>query len=288
VTDAPSVATGYVSAQDGTSLFYRMYGRPLAPTPAVICLAGLTRNSHDFHYVAARLSSDFLVICPDYRGRGRSGYCRSAAAYAPPQLVADLADLMTALSMHQAVLIGTSLGGLLALGLAVMHPTSVAGVVLNDVGPDLDPDALSPIGKALGRAASPANWDEAVRSLQDLLPDLGVPEPKSQGWLDVAKGTWRETDDGPLRFDFDDRIIRQLTPREAIPDLWPLFRAVQRLPVGVVRGTKSPVLTSDGLARMQAAHPGLIHATIDDVGHAPHLDEPASREVIDAVLSHVR
>ncbi|MEM8588458.1 MAG: alpha/beta hydrolase [Pseudomonadota bacterium] len=265
-----------------------MYGDRLAPTSSVICLPGLTRNSHDFHYVVSRLSSDFLVICPDYRGRGRSGYCRSAGAYAPPQLVADLADLMTALSVHRAAIIGTSLGGLLALGLAVMHPTSVAGVVLNDVGPDLDADAVAPIGKALAEASSPANWDEAVRYLQDLLPDLGVPEPKSQGWLDVAKGTWRETGDGPLRFDFDDRIIRQLTPQEAIPDLWPLFRAVRRLPVGVIRGAKSPVLTSDGLARMQEAHPGLIQATIDDVGHAPHLDEPASREVIDAVLSHVR
>lgn len=288
MTGDPSVTTGYVSAQDGTSLFYRMYGDRLAPTSSVICLPGLTRNSHDFHYVASRISGDFLVICPDYRGRGQSGYCRSAGAYAPPQLVADLADLMTALSVHRAVFIGTSLGGLLALGLSVMHPASVAGIVLNDVGPDLDPDALAPIGKALAQAASPADWDEAVRFLQDLLPDLGVPEPKSQGWLDVAKGTWRETGDGPLRFDFDDRIIRQLTPRESIPDLWPLFRAVRRLPVGVIRGAKSPVLTSDGLARMQEAHPGLIHATIDDVGHAPHLDEPASREVIDAVLSHVR
>ena len=288
MTGAPSVTTGYVSAQDGTSLFYRIYGNRLAPGPPVVCLPGLTRNSHDFHYVASRLASDFLVICPDYRGRGHSGYRRSASDYAPPQLVADLADLMTALSVHRAAFIGTSLGGLLALGLAVMHPTSVAAVVLNDVGPDLDAAAVAPIGKALAQAASPANWDEAVRYLQDLLPDLGVPEPKSQGWLDVAKGTWRETGDGPLRFDFDERIIRQLTPREAIPDLWPLFRAVGRLPVGVVRGAKSPVLTSEGLARMQAAHPDLVHATIDDVGHAPHLDEPASREVIDAVLSHVR
>lgn len=288
MTGTPSVATGDVSAQDGTSLFYRMYGDRLAPARPVICLPGLTRNSHDFHYVASRISSDFLVICPDYRGRGRSGYCRSSVAYAPTQLVADLADLMTALSVHRAVFIGTSLGGLLALGLAVLHPTSVAGIVLNDVGPDLDAEALAPIGKALAQASSPANWDAAVRYLQDLLPDLGVPEPKSQGWLDVAKGTWRQTGGGSLRFDFDDRIIRQLMPREAIPDLWPLFRAVRRLPVGVVRGAKSPVLTSDGLAKMQEAHPGLIHATIDDVGHAPHLDEPASREVIDAVLSHVR
>lgn len=288
MTGEPPVATGQVSAQDGTPLFYRLYGSPPASRPPVICLAGLTRNSHDFHYVASRLSSDFLVICPDYRGRGRSGYCRSAADYAPPQLVADLADLMTALSVHRAVFIGTSLGGLLALGLAVMHPTSVAGLVLNDVGPDLDADALAPIGSALAQASSPADWDEAVRYLQDLLPDLGVPEPKAQGWLDVAKGTWRETGDGPLRFDFDRRLIRQLTPRDGIPDLWPLFRAVRRLPVGVVRGAKSPVLTADGLARMQEAHPDLIHATIDHVGHAPHLDEPASREVIDAVLSHVR
>ncbi|MEO1222590.1 MAG: alpha/beta hydrolase [Pseudomonadota bacterium] len=288
MTGDPSVTTGYISAQDGTPLFYRMYGDRLASAPPVLCLPGLTRNSHDFHYVASRLSSDFLVTCPDYRGRGRSGYCRSASDYAPPQLVADLADLMTALSIHGAALIGTSLGGLLALGLAVMHPTSVAGLVLNDVGPDLDAEAVAPIGKALAQASSPANWDEAVRYLQDLLPDLGVPEPKSQGWLDVAKGTWRETGAGPLRFDFDERIIGQLTPREDIPDLWPLFRAVGHLPVGVIRGAKSPVLTSDGLARMRAAHPDLIHATIDNVGHAPHLDEPASREVIDAVLSHIR
>lgn len=280
--------TGHVSAQDGTRLFYRAYGDRLAQTPAIVCLPGLTRNSHDFHYVAGRLAERYLVVCPDYRGRGRSDYCRSTDDYAPPRLVADLSALLTALSVHSAVFIGTSLGGLLALGLAVMHPTMVAGVVLNDVGPDLDPAALAPIGQALLQARAPADWSTAVSYLQTHLPDVGVPEPKAEGWLLVAHGTWCETGAGPLAFDFDERLIDQLDARDGIPDLWPLFRAVGNLPLGVVRGGRSAVLTEDGLARMQDAHPGLFHATIDHVGHTPHLDEPQSREVIDAVIAQSR
>ena len=193
--------------------------------------------------------------------------------------------MLTALSVHRAVFIGTSLGGLLALGLAVVHPTIIAGVVLNDVGPDLNPAALAPIGQALQQAKSPADWAEAVSFLQSHLPDLGVPEPKAEGWLLVARGTWRETDAGPLAFDFDNRLIDQLDAKVSVPDLWPLFRAVGRLPLGVVRGGRSVVLTAEGLSRMQEAHPGLVHATIDQVGHTPHLDEPQSREVIDAVIA---
>lgn len=275
---------GAISAQDGRRLYFRDYGPRYGDAVPVLCLSGLTRNSSDFHRVAARLAATRRVICPDYRGRGRSDRDPDWRRYAPPLLVLDLATLLTALGLGSVAVVGTSLGGVLAMGLAVLRPTALRGVVLNDVGPEIAGHGLDRIRQYIGRDRPQPDWESAVAELKRMFPDLEMGHP--EGWLDFARGTWRPGEDGMLHFDFDVRLARTLDAGP-IPDLWPLFNALASVPVAVVRGGRSDVLSAATLGRMQAARPDLIAVTIDGVGHAPHLDEPSSREAIDALLARL-
>lgn len=276
---------GTVSAQDGKRLYFRDYGPRFGGAVPVVCLGGLTRTSHDFHRVASRLAATRRVICPDYRGRGRSDRDRNWRNYAPPQLLLDLSALLTALGLDGGVaVIGTSFGGLLAMALAVARPTVVKGVVLNDVGPEIENHGLARIKSYVCRDRPQPDWNCAVAELKRMSPDLEMGSP--EGWLDFARGTWRRGDDGLLHFDFDIRLAKTLKAGP-IPDLWPLFKALRSVPVAAIRGGQSDVLSAATLAHMQAVHPDMIAVTIDGVGHAPHLDEPASREAIDALLARL-
>ena len=132
----PAYREATVSAQDGLALYYRDYGDALASKTPVLCLPGLTRNSADFAELAARLSRGRRVLCPDYRGRGRSAYDSNWRNYDPYVYINDISHLLAATGIGRAVIVGTSMGGLLAMGLAVLRPTLVAGAVLNDIGPN--------------------------------------------------------------------------------------------------------------------------------------------------------
>src|SRR5215469_9759579 len=136
---------GFFTSQDGLRLYYRDYGDPLAARTPVLCLSGLARNSVDFDHVASRLAKDRRVICPDYRGRGRSAYDDDWRRYEPRTYVMDILDLLALTGIGRAVVIGTSLGGLLGMGLAALQPTLIAGLVLNDIGPELVPSGLARI-----------------------------------------------------------------------------------------------------------------------------------------------
>lgn len=280
---------GTVTAQDGKRLYYRDYGpRVGSPVPAV-CLGGLTRNSADFHRVASRLSRDGRrVVCPDYRGRGRSDYDRDWRNYAPKGLVYDLTVMLTALDIGAVVAIGTSLGGLLAMGLAAARPTAVKGALLNDVGPELNLAGAERVRDYVSEDRVHRDWDSAVADLKTMMPDISVPDPKEENWLRIARTTWRRGEDGLLHYDFDLNVARTLIDPNEVPDLWPLFRALGRVPVAVVRGADSDLLLPATVERMAAARGGdLIAATVPGVGHAPNLDEPESREAIDALLARV-
>ncbi len=290
---------GTVTAQDGKRLYYRDYGPETrgprvgnphigSPVPAV-CLGGLTRNSADFHRVASRLArAGRRVVCPDYRGRGQSDYDHNWRNYAPKGLVYDLGVMLTALGIGHVVVIGTSLGGLLAMGLAAARPTAVKGALLNDVGPELNLAGAERVRDYVSRDHVHPDWDSAVADLKTMMPDLSVPEPQDDNWLRIAQTTWRRGADGLLHYNYDINVARTLVDPRAVPDLWPLFRALGRVPVAVVRGADSDLLLPETVERMVAARGGdLITATVPGVGHAPNLDEPESREAIDALLARV-
>ncbi|MGB1548561.1 MAG: alpha/beta fold hydrolase, partial [Alphaproteobacteria bacterium] len=122
-------------SQDGLRLYFRDYGDPLSEKAPLLCLAGLTRNSSDFHDLATRLMGERRILALDYRGRGRSDYDPDWRHYEARTYLNDIHHLLTATGVHRVVLVGTSLGGILSMALGAVMPMALAGVILNDVGP---------------------------------------------------------------------------------------------------------------------------------------------------------
>lgn len=272
-------------SQDGLSLYYRDYGDPLASPPPVLCLPGLTRNSKDFHRLAERLAPRRRVICPDYRGRGRSDYDPDAGNYHPMVHLGDIRHLMVVESLHRIVVIGTSFGGFLAMGLGVMAPTTLAAVALNDVGPEVSPGGLARIMNYVGKDRPQPDWDSAVAEMKRLFPTLSY-ETEDE-WRAAARGTWREGPDGMLHFDWDPRLARTVQRARRSADPWTVFRSLGRVPLLVLRGALSDVLGEKTMARMAREHPTLRTAVIPDSGHPPSLAEPESVKALDDFLAAV-
>jgi pimeloyl-ACP methyl ester carboxylesterase len=273
-----------LSAQDGLQLYYRDYGDRLSPRLPLLCLTGLTRNCQDFADLAAHFAATRRVICPDYRGRGRSAYDTDWRNYDPMVYLGDIGQILTANDLHRVVVVGTSLGGLLAMGLAVLRPTSIAAVVINDIGPDVDPGGLARIIDFIGIDRPQPDWPSAVAMLRKALPRLAIRD--AQWWERFARATYREGADGALHFDWDIAIVEKLKRSVGnIQDLWPLFRALRDIPTLAVRGGISDVLSEDGLRCMIAAKPDLVAVTVPGIGHTPTLDEPEIKGVLDDFIA---
>ena len=209
-------------SQDGRSLYYRDYGDPLAAAAPVLCLPGLTRNSKDFHSLAGRLAASRRVICPDYRGRGQSEYDRDPRNYHPAVHLNDTRHLMTVTGLDDVVVVGTSFGGLLAIGLAIISPSSLRAVVLNDVGPEVSNKGLRRIMDYIGKDNPQTDWDAAAAEVARMFPTLSG--QSRAALLNEAQATWREGDDGMLHFDWDTRLVEAVT------------RAQGKRPLGAVSG----------------------------------------------------
>jgi pimeloyl-ACP methyl ester carboxylesterase len=277
-------AAKHFTAQDGRRLAWRDYGDPLAARMPLLCLPGLTRNSRDFHDVALRLSAGRRVLCPDYRGRGGSERDPDWRNYRAPVLLADLLALLTVAGADRIVVLGTSFGGLLACGLAVARPAAVAGVILNDAGPDVQATGLGRILAYIAVDRPQPSWEAAAAALKSVMP--GYERVDETVWLSIAYGTFRPGADGLLHFDWDPALVRTLTDRRAsVPDLWRLFGALRRIPTLAIRGALSDVLAADTFERMAQAKPDLLRLTVPGVGHAPTLDEPEAKAAIDAFLA---
>lgn len=276
----------FILAQDGLSLYTRDYEPPRDGGTAVLCLAGMTRNAKDFAHVAAAIRGRRRVICPDYRGRGRSAYDSDWRHYEPVTHINDLLHLLTALNIHRTVIIGTSLGGILAMALAVIRPTLVAGVVLNDIGPDIGSAGLGHILDYVARDRPQPDWPSAVAEMQRTFGYLELGDP--QNWERMTRATYKECPDGLLRFDWDVRLVRAFrrAMRQRL-DLWPYFRALRPIPTLAIRGGKSQVLLPACLDRMKAEKPDLITLTVPDVGHTPNLGEPIVVAALDDFLAKV-
>lgn len=273
-----------VTTFDNLSLYVRDYGDPLDGRPALFCLGGLTRNSKDFESFAEKYSADGRrVVCPDYRGRGRSDYDSDWRNYDPRTYIRDIQDLLAALNLHHVVVVGTSLGGILGMGMAAAMPTALAGLVMNDIGPKVETGGLNFIIDYIKEDRPHDNWDAAVETIKTMLPNLSF---QDEGiWLKMAENTFRKKDDGKLYFDWDVDIAKPLLePSYAIPDMWPLFRALKNVPTLVLRGAESDILSPDTFARMQEVKPDLIAVEIPRAGHVPTMAEPESREALDAFL----
>jgi len=277
---------GHLASQDGLQLYYRDYGDRLAERTPVLCLTGLTRNSKDYHALASRLAETRRVICPDYRGRGRSAYDPQWRNYVPPTYINDIRHLLAGLNVHSVVVVGTSLGAFLAMGMAAAMPTLLAGAVLNDAGPDLNPDGLKRIVGYIGEDRPQRDWDAAAATLRELFPTLSI--KTEEGWRDFARQTYREGDDGLLHFDWDTNLAKPLINGGTdMPDLWRLFHALRNVPVLALRGELSDVLSAETFARMAEEMPDLTQVVVHGTGHAPTMAEPEVVEALDAFFAAI-
>jgi pimeloyl-ACP methyl ester carboxylesterase len=274
----------FYRSQDDLALHFRDYGDAGSPRTPVLCLTGLTRNASDFERLAHRLAGERRVICPDYRGRGRSQYDPDWRNYRPETYINDIRHLLALLDLERVIVIGTSLGGVLAMGLAVAAPKAVAGAVLNDIGAEVNSSGLGRILSYISTDRPQPDWPSAVRNLRELMPNLSF--ESDEDWLWLTRGTYRAGDDGLLHFDWDVNLAKPLGAGNAgQPDLWPFFRALRQRPLLAIRGGASDVLTQACFERMAADRPDMIALTIPGVGHAPSLEEPPAREALTRFLA---
>ena len=274
-------------AQDDLELYCRDYGSDVRGRAAVLCLTGLTRNSKDFHRLASRLSFNRRVLCPDYRGRGRSAYDRNWRNYTPPTYVADIMALLASANVHRVVVIGTSLGGLVAMGLAAALPATLAGVVLNDVGPEIADEGRTRIAGYVGRDV---RFPDYVTAGQALKAQFGraYPDLSDERWIEYARNTFTEDPAaGNLRLDYDLKLGDALREQasQPLPDLWPLYRGLTNIPTLAVRGALSDVLSQGTFDRMAREKPDLTLVSVPNRGHVPMLDEPESQAALDEFLA---
>ncbi|HSM52574.1 MAG TPA: alpha/beta hydrolase, partial [Erythrobacter sp.] len=256
--------------------------------PPVLCLHGLTRNARDFAGLAEHLAGDWRVIVPEMRGRGMSEYAKDSNTYSPMTYVADVEALLAELGITRFVSIGTSMGGLMTMLLAMIKSARLAAVVLNDIGPEVDPAGIERIRDYVGQGRSFPTWMHAARALQE---EHGgwVPEFAIETWLEMAKRTMVLGQNGRIVFDYDMAIAEPFNqPGGAAPaDLWPAFDALANVPLLVLRGELSDILSDATVKAMAARHPGMSSVTVPRVGHAPMLDEPESLAAIDALLTGI-
>lgn len=275
----------HYTAQDGLRLYFRDYGDPAAAALPILCLPGLTRNSADFDRLARRLSSTHRVVCPDYRGRGRSQYDRDWRNYTPHTILNDVRHLLAAAGIHRVAVIGTSFGGVLGMALAVAAPAALAGLAINDIGPDINLTETRRLLSLLGADRPQPDWDSAIAAIRDMFPSLAFRDPEQ--WPVMARNTYRRGADGLLHFDWDTGLVKPLLRSREPPDLWPLYRALRRIPVLAVRGENSAMLSARCFDRMAAEKPDLVRLTIAGAGHAPTLDEAESSDAIDNFLDRL-
>ena len=288
---APGAATPwderFFESADGLRLHYRDYPteRDKPARLPVLCLHGLTRNSRDFERLAPHLQRERRVLAADLRGRGQSARDPDWRNYQPGVYLADLAALLDDARAARVVIVGTSLGGLLAMMFAAREPARVAGIVLNDIGPEIDPVGRTRIATYVGRSAPVRNWDEAVSQARATYGSA-LPEFTDSEWLTLARRSYVEVDGVP-RLDMDAMIGEAVRnpPPGSPQDLWPVFAALYPVPMLALRGELSDVLSAATLARMEREHPGLRGVTVPRRGHPPLLDEPVSLAAIDAFLS---
>jgi pimeloyl-ACP methyl ester carboxylesterase len=267
----------FVSASDGLQLHVREYGARSAPLLPVVCLPGLSRTAQDFSVLATALSSNAKaprrVLALDYRGRGLSEYDRNPANYS---LAVELADLMAVLTVRDAapaVMIGTSRGGILAMLLAGANPSSIAGVVLNDIGPVIETKGLMRIKSYVGKLPRPRTFEEGAEILRRLF-DAQFPTLADATWHTMATYTWREGPQG-LVPTYDVKLNKALAAVDAergLPPLWAQFDGLARVPVMVIRGANSDILSAATVAAMQARR-SIDVLEVPDQGHTPLLIE---------------
>ena len=268
----------FVTAPDGLRLGVRRYGTCSPRRLPIVCLPGLTRNGADFHEIATTLTADpaqsRLVIAIDARGRGRSGYDPNPDNYDFPVELADVLAVITALEVGPAIFLGTSRGGILSMLLGAARPGALAGVILNDIGPVIEVKGLMRLKGYVGKMPTPRSFAEGAEILRRL-GDAQFTGMTSEDWLAQARRTWKEVNGG-LALDYDARLSRTLESvdlERPLPPLWGPFDSLAHIPLMVVHGANSDILSSATIDAMRARRLDIDLLEVPDQGHAPLLAE---------------
>ncbi|HEY0802522.1 MAG TPA: alpha/beta hydrolase [Steroidobacteraceae bacterium] len=274
-------------SHDGLRLYTRVYENPDPRAATVLCLHGLTRNSRDFEDLAPHLQSRYRVVVPDLRGRGFSARDPNPQNYQPAIYVQDILALIDSVGAPQVTVIGTSLGGLLAMMLGVGHRARITGIVLNDIGPEADPVGIERIKGYAGRLPPPKDWSDAIAQTKIMFGEAW-PNLADERWSAIVRRGYREAAAGVLRVDADPMIgemMRASPPATA--SLWPFWNALRGIPMLAIRGELSDILSGATFARMKAEIPDLEQLEVAQRGHAPLLDEPECLAALDEFLAAV-
>lgn len=276
----------YWNSPDGLRLHYRDYDGP-RDRPPILCIPGLTRNARDFEPVAERFAGEWRLLAVDLRGRGLSDQDPVKANYVPQTYAADLLKLLDQLGIADAVFIGTSLGGIVTMVMAMTDNERIAGALLNDVGPEIAATGLGRIGGYVGKPAAFTSWDAIARELM-ARHGGAFPGYSLARWEQFARAVASERK-GRIGFDYDPGIAEAFKSATdtAPPSAWPAFQALAGRPVTILRGELSDLLDRAIAERMATEIPDVELVAVPGVGHAPALDEPESVGAIERLLRRV-
>ncbi len=283
----------WYKSEDGLNLYARDYKNDNADI-TILCMHGLTRNSADFTNICNILHKDYRLISVDVRGRGKSDRDPNIDNYQPPTYVDDMFTLLNTLQerdddLKKVVMMGTSMGGLMSMLMIAKDSSQFAGVIMNDIGPEVDQAGLDRIKGYADKYITINNWDDAAEQTR-ILNEVAFPHYTKENWMEFAHQLYAEDDNGVPQKLYDQDIftaIANASENAVPPDLWGLFRLTNSLPTLLIRGETSDILHSDCAAKMQEENPTMIFAEIKAIGHAPMLNEPDTVNAIKNFLEGI-
>lgn len=277
----------YCQSADGLKLHAKVIGPDNSGALPVLCLPGLTRTTDDFDDIARAIATDPTtprrVVAIDYRGRGLSDYDPDPAKYAVPVELGDVLTVAASQGIPRAILLGTSRGGLISMALAAVQPQLLAGVILNDIGPALEMDGLMKIKGYIANPPPRTTWDEAARGLKELFASV-FPLLTDAEWMAWARRAFREKAGGGLERTYDLKLAHTLDgldPSNPLPQVWELFDKLADVPLMLIHGKLSDLLSPQGVKDMIARRPDIDLVEVPDQGHAPLLaDKPTVDRIV--------
>ena len=276
----------FFKTDDGLTLYCRDYAAPTPSAATVVCLHGLSRNSRDFQDLAPVLNQHFRVLVPEQRGRGRSAYDTVPSRYNLLQYVHDTYAMLVAFHCERVSVVGTSMGGLMTFALNALHPHLIHRAVINDIGPDIAAAGLERIQSYVGVAGPFDNWDEATAFVRSISQSI-FPDWQPAQWAAFARQCYVEQNNQIIA-DYDPKIGEALSQQDTGAEssaLWSLFETLRDVPLLLIRGALTDLLSEACVQAMQDRAKRLELLTVPNVGHAPMLTEAEVPEAIMAFLT---